>query len=446
MNHIRYSLLFCCVLLLVSCGGGGGGGATNNAINQNSGSNPTASWKGPLALANPTLGSDGWGQNIKPTLLQDDSANTTALWYRWDGVAVSLYAAQLSAGGQWSGPERIENSDNDSVCKRAVNYCDRVTPAAIDSNGNITVAWPSWDGSQWLLAVNRYVPAQGWGGQTVLSTAAAVDQDNFPLTSANIMVDDGGRATIVWRSTEPANASPLANFWYAHFDGVNWSSGQLTTPTIPAMTDWAIEPVLGEISFAWYDSSSGFMARTFKPAGGWETATVLLTSAVSTSIAQVSLVYDNDGTVTALIQRNNSGFKTWVNRRISGGSWETSLLVASSGAIAYDSVSPKLVATSDGGIMGLLKWQPYVSTSLSPSEENWSLQYVTYTAVGGWSSVADLGNYFRGPFEVGSSSNGSVFVMDQSNARAGSTLPAKIRFWHFSNLSNAVINNTDLTI
>jgi len=73
---------------------------------------------------------------------------------------------------------------------------------------------------------------------------------------------------------------------------------------------------------------------------------------------------------------------------------------------------------------------------------------VTYTAAGGWSCVADFccgGNYYRGPFELGSSSNGSVYVMDQSNARAGSTLPANIRFWHFASLPSGMISSADFT-
>ena len=116
-SSIQYAVLFCCVLLLISCGGGGGADS-DNGTGQNSVISPTTSWKGPTALANPTLGSDGSGQNMEPTLLQDASANVSALWYRWDGTAVSLYAAQKSASGAWTSPQRIENSDNDAVCKR----------------------------------------------------------------------------------------------------------------------------------------------------------------------------------------------------------------------------------------------------------------------------------------------------------------------------------------
>jgi len=446
-SSIQYAVLFCCVLLLISCGGGGGADS-DNGTGQNSVISPTTSWKGPTALANPTLGSDGSGQNMEPTLLQDASANVSALWYRWDGTAVSLYAAQKSASGAWTSPQRIENSDNDAVCKRNVTGCDRETPAVIDSNGNITVAWPSWDGVQWQLAVNRYVPAQGWGSQTVFSSSAAVFQDGVALTSANIMVDHAGRVTVVWFSGQSAN-SPLGNYWYAHFDGKNWSSAQLSTTTAFLFTDWAIEPVSGEVSFAWYSSSSGgFVARSFKPGSGWESEALLLATA-STSQAKVSLLYDSAASLTALIQRNpSSGFEVWANRRASTANWGTSELIASSGSDVYDSEAPKLAATSDGGIMALLKWQPLISTSVSPSLENWRLQYVTYTDAGGWSSAAELccsGNYYRGPFAVGSGSNGSVYVMDQSNARPGSTLPANISLWHFASLQGTTTTPADIT-
>lgn len=166
--HVSLVRLFLMAIALVSaltaCSGGGGGGdnaGAGPASGSGGGANGGINWSGPASLGAPTVGSDGWGQPMRPNVLMDAGGNVTAVWYRWDGVAVSLWASHRPAAGAWSTPVRIENTDQDAVCRRAVSNCDRHTPAVIDADGVVTVAWPSWDGSAWRLGVNRYTPGTG---------------------------------------------------------------------------------------------------------------------------------------------------------------------------------------------------------------------------------------------------------------------------------------------
>lgn len=405
-----FSLSLISIIFLASCGGGGGSDGGNNVGSGGSGGQVTANWSA-KSLASPTVGSDGWGQGMQPTILMSDAGLATALWYRWDGTAVSLFASQNSNASQWSDPVTIESSSADAICKRAVNYCNQTVPAVIDGSGNITVAWPSWDGSAWRLAVNRFVAGQGWGTQTEFSSAGSMDHDSWPITTANLLVDDAGRVSVFWRADSGGSAPAQRTYWHAYFDGVSWSSAEISSPTLNNYANWAVDASSGEITFAWFDMTNGFTARIYTPGSGWGTASVLQAASSTGYRVSLGVNYDATGTATVVMIHAGSSFSSYAARHPAGSSWESSTTLATSSATTDIAPAiPQLIATSSGDLFALLKWRPY-NANVVDYERPWRLMAFTYTTAAGWVSDGDFccSNLRYGDTYVTGTDAGGVF-------------------------------------
>lgn len=127
------------------------------------------------------ISSPGW--MYEPQVAVDGSGATIAVWQHWNGVLSTIEAARRPPGaGSFSAPVTI------STPGQGADYQD----TAVSADGDITVAWPSWNGSAY--AVQTATLTSGSSTFSAPETISATDV-NRPV---HVAIGPSGRTTIAW--------------------------------------------------------------------------------------------------------------------------------------------------------------------------------------------------------------------------------------------------------
>lgn len=268
-------------------------------------------WEAPHPLENSTLSA----HDVR--IASDPAGNAIAVWYQWDGVRYSIWAARRPAGAAWgtagviettnmpaAAPELAMNPGGEAIAvwthydntrnsvwaarytpaggwssPRMVdlaNVQDRVEPrVAVAPSGEAIAVWGEIDGANRTLRGSHFTPAGGWGA--TVSLEASGPADSF---AARIGMDAAGHAIATW--VRDGGASDVwTNRWVP---GTGWGTARRMNPA-GVLSD---APVLavnarGEALLVWRESpASGGLhlgAARYRPATGWTASERIASSA-----------------------------------------------------------------------------------------------------------------------------------------------------------------------
>ena len=145
-----------------------------------------------------------------PQVAVDGSGNAVAVWQQSDGTRDNIWANRYVLGTGWGTAEIIETDDTGDAGRPQV---------AVDASGNAVAVWEQWDGSRFNIWSNRYVPGTGWG------TAELIETDNAGFANfPQVAVDGSGNAVAVWAQWDGTNYSIWSN---RYIPGFGWGTAQL---------------------------------------------------------------------------------------------------------------------------------------------------------------------------------------------------------------------------
>ena len=135
----------------------------------------------------------------------DGSGNAVAVWYQFDGSNYHIRANRFVPDTGWGSVELIETDD-------AANALD--PQVAMDTGGNAVVVWRQSDGTRYNIWSNRYVPGAGWG------TAELIETDNNPnVRPPQIAMNGDGQVVAVW--------DRYGRAWFNRYvPGLGWGTAQ----------------------------------------------------------------------------------------------------------------------------------------------------------------------------------------------------------------------------
>jgi hypothetical protein len=133
-------------------------------------------WSSPVDV------SEGGGNAENPELAADADGTVTAVWDRSDGSNNMIQVGTLPRSGVWSTPENL-----------SVVGADATTPQiAVDGNGNRTVIWTRFDGSNEIVQTRTQLAGGPWSVPVDLS-----DAGNSAI-QPRIFADAQGALTALW--------------------------------------------------------------------------------------------------------------------------------------------------------------------------------------------------------------------------------------------------------
>lgn len=246
-----------------------------------------------------------------PRVVLDAAGDATAVWDRWNGSDTVVETAYRPAGGNWSAPVQLSEAPNEGSSEGAV---DSATPSiAVDANGDVSVAWERYAGTEILVQADYRPAGGGW--------QAPVDIGSGPLgphCEPWIAVDHAGDATVVWKDGETLESAyrPAAGSWQSPVLVATEAVG-----TLRAAVD-----TRGDATATWmhYDGSKYVTETSYRPAGGsWETPTSLSESGEEGGDPQIAL--DAAGDTLVVWDGHTMPFPDMVRAayRPSGGSWQS---------------------------------------------------------------------------------------------------------------------------
>jgi len=241
----------------------------------------SAEWLPPVAISE---ASDHTGA---PHVVLDSEGNATAVWDRWNGVDTVVESAYRPAGEGWEAP--VDLSEPELEGEVIPGAHDASAPRiAVDRNGNVTVIWERYAGTNLMLlqAVER--PAGG-------SWTAPVDIAEFSQGAAPepwIAVDWEGNATAVWKQGNVITSSfhPFAGGWG---EPTPLSDEESFTPQ-------AAMDARGDTTVVWmhHDGPHYVVESAYRPEGGaWEAPTLVSESGEEGGNPQVALDAKGDSLV-----------------------------------------------------------------------------------------------------------------------------------------------------
>jgi len=257
---------------------------------------PSGVWTAPVTLA------AGDGDSETPAVAIDGAGTVTAVWQEQDGPYRTTLATR-PAGGPWGAAAPLSSVSVETTDPHVV----------ADTLGQVTVVWRSFDTTDQLQSVSR--PAGGaWGSVEPLSD---VSGDAF---EPDLAVDAAGTVTAVWQ----AKASGKAVIHAASRP----PTGTWTTPVpISDDTEFVERPDVvvdeaGTATAVWRWSAAGeseMQASSRPPAGAWSDPTPVSTLP---HVDVPTVLVDDLGAVTVAWQGDN-GSKDYLQavRRVPGGAW-----------------------------------------------------------------------------------------------------------------------------
>ncbi|MBM0107352.1 LysM peptidoglycan-binding domain-containing protein [Steroidobacter sp. S1-65] len=272
-----------------------------------------------------------WGE---PALLDDsaefadrvrvavdrDSGNAFAIWTQSDGAAVSLYASRFNTlTNTWSDAELLETAAG------AVNNGEDNSFVALEG-GHGAVVWLQNDGA----ALNIYLSRLVGGSWT---TPVLVEESSEAGEQPKVAIDSSGNVTVAWRQRDPVSG---ARRIYSR----RWDSTTQAFGSVMAMNDSGDRhprlqfDAAGNGFLAW--RGSGFFTRRFDAASGqWSGELALNNPGAGGESGEISV--DEHGNAMAAWIENNAGNSYIYVRRYNAAanSWgDAELLDTSSNVVS----------------------------------------------------------------------------------------------------------------
>jgi hypothetical protein len=288
---------------------------------------PESGWSLPDRIES-ECGADGYYLDLAVS----PSGHAAAVWAVPDSTGRNrICASRYTAGGYWSeatiiNPGSVADSFGAEV--------------AIDSVGNVFVAWAESDGVIWatqfrigfVAPPNPSFPLE-WRSPTQVSAEGIAGDPHLG-------VDRRGRAVLVWRTYD--SSTDVGELWASSFDGTTWEAsrrmeGDSPQPRYPV--DVAVD-ASGAAVTVWA-RDDGVWVNRFVPAMGWEAASRIGTSSPTSDLGGTASV---DPVVVAASANGDSiaawrltpsptdvtdshHHEIWASRYTATGGWQEALLI-----------------------------------------------------------------------------------------------------------------------
>jgi len=328
---------------------------------------PAGGW-----IAATLLETSNLGDANSPQVKWDAAGNAMAIWQQYDGTHTSIYSARFTPAGGWVAAELVENLaiPNAGIPQIAFDpagsaiavwvgqevggressaWSNRYTSAggwgtpellerdesgtvdqiqvAVDTDGNAFAVWDQAINGQRRIQANRFTPAGGWAGATVIENNLSGN-----AREVQVAVDTSGHAVAVWRhnnngpiSTVQANRYVPGSGWGAAHTQVEPSAdGHSQNPQL------AMDPA-GNAVVVWSRSTStraNVWASSYSPTTGWLATPVLLENENTYDALEPQVGMDAQGNAIAVWLQTTASFTNlWQAQYTLAGGWAAASLV-----------------------------------------------------------------------------------------------------------------------
>jgi hypothetical protein len=275
------------------------------------------------------------GDALAPQVALAPDGTATVAWAGWDGANFRIQERQIGADGV---PEEVTRTLSGSGRNAFDPQLD------VSSEGEATVVWKRYDGSNYLVQVKRIAP-----DGTSESPAERLSEAGLAAVEPEVAVAEDGSATAVW-SRFVAGTESVVQARRVAPDGTLAAA----PVTLSAAGGSAVQPQVGlgpagEATVVWdrFDGSSWVIqGRHLSPAGVPEDAAFAL-SAAGRSAAEPRLAVDGAGVATAAWERyDGSNFVIQARRAGAAGPLGSGAVQLSTGG--RDAADPQLALSPDG--------------------------------------------------------------------------------------------------
>jgi hypothetical protein len=270
---------------------------------------------------------EGWGESFRistdglesrsPAVAMDATGDAIVSWVQVDGSYQRVYARRYVAGTWEESPQRVDNTDHDSV--------EYVT-AAISPVGEMHVAWRAQStlSSYYTLYGNQVEGLASWDSEGDTYRYGSYEGIGGP----SLAFDPEGNGLMVWFANDGTNPIDVRVGRYVKGAADPWKSSDWIPPGagVPNI-DYNNAPEIvtdadGGAMVVWKTNSAEVASSRFTKATGWSDAVPLDVSSDNVSEFGPRIARTGDEFVTAWIQ-DVEGVTNFFSNRHVDGAWQT---------------------------------------------------------------------------------------------------------------------------
>jgi hypothetical protein len=326
---------------------------------------PAVGWAAAKLLETSNLGSAAFAQ-----VKWDAAGNAMAIWQQYDGTYTSIYSARFTPAGDWAAAELVENLPipnagipqiafdpagsatavwvgQDVGSRQYSAWSNRYTPSTgwgtpellesdesgdvgriqvvVDADGNAFAVWDQSINNQRRIQANRFSPAGGWAGATVIE-----DNADGNARDVQVAVDATGHAVAVWSRNNNGPISTVQANRYVPGSGWNAAHISVTTDGQSQQPQLAMDPA-GNAVVVWSQITSNranVWASSYSPTTGSFAVPVLLENEDIYDALEPQVSMDAQGNAIAVwLQTTALQNNLWQAQYTLAGGWAAASLV-----------------------------------------------------------------------------------------------------------------------
>ena len=339
----------------------------------------------------------------QPDLVVDSAGNATAIWQSYDGCHTIIQSATLPFQGNWSLSDTISSKEIDAQSPQI----------AADSFGNAVAAWNIFDGNNSIIQVASRAPLLGWSeaqnisgaGNNASSVQIAMNDSGLTSSAVAVWSRFNGNNFIIQSATYPWNGG------WSTVENISTSGQDALIPNV------SIDPS-GNVVAIW----SGFDGANFLV----DSAERLYEQSWSSS-SLISLLGENSLAANVATDSAGNALASWngfdganyvvnIAERPFGGNWSAQVELSSSG---QDAFSPQVAMSPGGNAVAI--WIRF-------NGSHYIAQLSTKSSGDSWSAVMDLSNPNKDVNNVSISiddAGNSIAVWDETDGTSSEIHAAK---------------------
>jgi len=276
-----------------------------------------------------------------PVIAVDSSGNINVAWDEWTSSDSNIYFSRsTNDGGQWSARVNISNTSDYS-------YDPEIS---VDSSGNIVAVWEEEvGGGPAEVNFSRSTNGGGlWSTRINISNTPPSDWSSDP----DIVIDSSGNINVVWE--EFTSSDDEIYFSRSTNDGANWSAAVNVSNNATGSTDPEIAvDSSGNINVIWEDEANSagddeiYFSRSTNAGGMWSAA-VNVSNTLTDQSLDPHLVMDSAGNINVVWDEDLEPDNIYFSRSINdGANWSAAVNISNT---SDDSDHPRIILDSAGNV------------------------------------------------------------------------------------------------
>lgn len=276
---------------------------------------------------------DGAGEGSQPRLAFDGVGNAWATWAQYGAGANEIWVNRCSVGGAWGTPQKVSASGFDAY------YPD----VKCDGAGNVIVAWyeATATTNHFDVRANRFTAGGAWGAPVRLSDGT------HSAYRCRLALNAAGEGLVLWsQDVDETLSNGPKDILARRFTGAGGWASEVQLNSVPGATQEIYGQVAAALDSAgnatalWVQAQAGgayvIWANRFTPAGGWGTAGIITSAAISNCYGP-DVAVDAAGRARAVwSQQTGLGAFAASNSASASGVWGTSVEISDGTGDCYD--------------------------------------------------------------------------------------------------------------